>query len=44
VIENTVAYTRMPGKKITPVQNAYAHLLRVKHNASYSDIAKECKI
>jgi transposase len=34
----------MPGKKITPVQKAYANLLRVKHNASYRDIAKECKI
>ena len=31
-------------QKITPVQKANAHLLGGKHNASYSHIAKECKI
>ena len=34
----------MPGEKITAVQKAYAHLLRVHHNASYGEIAKKCKI
>ena len=34
----------MPGNRITATQKAYAHLLRTKSQASYSEIAKLCKI
>lgn len=34
----------MPGERITAVQRAFAHLLRIKHSASYGEIAKTCKI
>ena len=36
--------TKMPGDKITGVQKAYARLLRIKHSASYGEIAEKCKI
>ena len=34
----------MPGDRITAMQKAYAHFLRTKAQASYSEIAKLCKI
>ena len=36
--------TKMPSDKITGVQKAYARLLRIKHSASYEEIAEKCKI
>ena len=34
----------MPGDRITAMQKAYAHFLGTKSQASYSEIAKLCKI